>query len=282
VADEEQQAKERAAEGKQLERKAAVEKERQARVKAAQDEREREEANRMAQLERKAVADEEQQAKERAAEEKQLERKAAVEKAPWRVWTDASRSHTVEAQFKGLVGGQVKLLKKDGTEISIPLEWLSEEGKGWIKELSLAPPEEEKDEEKKTEKPAKTEKLEDSPVVGIWVVPNRDEKLKFYRNGKVQGESGGNRLLQGKWSVLNKKKGRYTIVWAHVLPQERVGSRHAGVYHKRYALVLLNGDVELLYGEGVVPFTASSEAITGLFEHYKRTSDDPDVEPRVK
>ncbi len=81
---------------------------------------------------------EEREAKARAAQTKQgeeeaeLERKAAAEKALWRVWTDASRAHSVEAQFKGLVGGQVKLVKKDGTKISIPLEGLSEEDQGWI------------------------------------------------------------------------------------------------------------------------------------------------------
>jgi hypothetical protein len=81
--------------------------------------------------------DEQRQAKERVAEEKhgaKLDRKAAAEKPLWRVWTDAARTRTVEAQFKGLVGGQVKLLKKDGTKISIPLEGLSGDDQAWIRD----------------------------------------------------------------------------------------------------------------------------------------------------
>ena len=80
--------------------------------------------------------------RERAVEAKRLgaEREAQekryqdAEKAGWRVWTDKSGAHTVEAQFKGVIGGQVKLVKKDGTGIFIPLENLSEEDRAWIQE----------------------------------------------------------------------------------------------------------------------------------------------------
>jgi hypothetical protein len=151
-------------------------------------------------------------------------------------------------------------------------------------ELSLAPPKEEKDEETKPEKAAKDETLEDSPLIGIWEA-HSSFKLKLYNDRKAQGNSGSYGLLQGKWSVLNKKKGRYTIVWAHVLPHTEGRSKKGhpiGTYRQMYALVLLNGESELLYKESWVPFTASSEEVTGTFLHYKRTSADPDVEPKVK
>ena len=79
-------------------------------------------------------------AAQRLREEKQsrakaeVERRAADEKARWRVWTDASGAHTVEARFKWVVGDEVKLAKRDGSEISIPLEKLSEEDRGWIQD----------------------------------------------------------------------------------------------------------------------------------------------------
>lgn len=89
-------------------------------------------------IEPRLQTDEELQAKAEVAQKKSaLARKAAAEKArrtQWRTWADASRTHTVEAQYKGVIGGQVKLVKRDGTEISVPLEKLSEEDRGWIQD----------------------------------------------------------------------------------------------------------------------------------------------------
>jgi hypothetical protein len=181
---------------------------------------------------------------------------------------------------------------------SLEVEFLGEDGKVYKKvvnvgdnsdcnyllkvidfELSLSP-KEEKVEEKE---PVKDDKLEDSPLVGIWTGPYG--KFKFYRDHKVQEDSSS--LRQGKWSVLNKKKGRYTIVWAHVLDHtvaksSKKGGHPAGTNRQRHALVLLKGESELLYRESWVPFTASSEDINGDFAHFKKISDDPDVEPKVK
>ena len=86
------------------------------------------------------AAKKERQAKEDAAQKRQkekqaeLDRNAAAEKALWRVWTDASGTHTMEARFKSMIGDQVKLLKRDGTQISVPLEKLSEEDREWIRD----------------------------------------------------------------------------------------------------------------------------------------------------
>ena len=59
--------------------------------------------------------------------------KAAAEAAKLRTWTDASGEHKIEAKFGGLIGGQVKLVKGDGSTIKIPLEKLSDEDQAWVK-----------------------------------------------------------------------------------------------------------------------------------------------------
>ena len=42
-----------------------------------------------------------------------------------RTWTDATGKFKVEAEFLGLTDGQVKLRRKDGREVALPLARLS-------------------------------------------------------------------------------------------------------------------------------------------------------------
>jgi hypothetical protein len=84
------------------------------------------------QAEAAAAQREQQENQSRAKAE--LERKAAAERARWRVWTDASRTHKLEARFKWMLGDKVKLVKRDGTELSIALEKLSEDDQRWIQD----------------------------------------------------------------------------------------------------------------------------------------------------
>jgi hypothetical protein len=51
-----------------------------------------------------------------------------------RIWTDATGSHTVEAEFVSYGAGKVKLRKADGSEVILPLDKLSEEDQQWIKD----------------------------------------------------------------------------------------------------------------------------------------------------
>jgi len=51
-----------------------------------------------------------------------------------RTWTDATGNFTLEATFRGVIGGNVRLEKADGSVISIPLEKLSEADQEWIRE----------------------------------------------------------------------------------------------------------------------------------------------------
>ncbi len=52
---------------------------------------------------------------------------------PFRTWTDNSGRYTVEAQFMGAAFGKVKLRKRDGQVVTVPIENLSEADQLWIK-----------------------------------------------------------------------------------------------------------------------------------------------------
>lgn len=67
---------------------------------------------------------------ERAEAEK--EHKEAIEAAKWRTWSDTSGNHKTEAKFSGLLAGKVKLTKRDGSSIQVPLDQLSDEDREWI------------------------------------------------------------------------------------------------------------------------------------------------------
>ena len=79
----------------------------------------------------KQVEERRKAADERARVEK--ERKDAIEAAKWHTWTDATGEHHIEAKFGGLVAGNVKLIKRDGSVLKLPLEKLSDEDQEWIK-----------------------------------------------------------------------------------------------------------------------------------------------------
>ena len=56
-------------------------------------------------------------------------------KAPaYRQWTDASGTHTVEAEFKGMIGDQVKLVTPDGRTIKLSFDQLDASDQKWIKD----------------------------------------------------------------------------------------------------------------------------------------------------
>ena len=74
-------------------------------------------------------------AEARARAEK--ERQAAIEKAEkakWRTWTDSTGKFTMEAKFRGVIAGKVRLEKADGKTLSIPIKQLSKEDQEWIRD----------------------------------------------------------------------------------------------------------------------------------------------------
>lgn len=50
-----------------------------------------------------------------------------------RTWTDASGAFAIEATFRGIIGGTVRLEREDGKMIEVPLERLSNDDQEWIK-----------------------------------------------------------------------------------------------------------------------------------------------------
>jgi hypothetical protein len=68
-----------------------------------------------------------------ATEKAKADRIAAEEKAKWRTWTDSTGQYKTEAEYGGVAGGKVKLIKKDGSTVRLPLEQLSTEDQQWIK-----------------------------------------------------------------------------------------------------------------------------------------------------
>jgi len=88
---------------------------------------------REAEAENRENAEVEKKREQRAAEEMaKKERKAATEAAKWHTWTDL-KGRTIEAKFTGMMAGNVKLTKRDGTVLTLPLEKLSDEDQEWIK-----------------------------------------------------------------------------------------------------------------------------------------------------
>jgi len=52
----------------------------------------------------------------------------------FRRWTDSTGKYSVEAEYRGVLSGKVRLRKQDGTDVSLPLERLSEEDRQWIQD----------------------------------------------------------------------------------------------------------------------------------------------------
>jgi hypothetical protein len=61
----------------------------------------------------------------------------AVEAVRWRTWTDSSGKHKTEARFEAVSNGKVKLVKRDGSTIQLPLEKLCDEDQKWIKQKNV-------------------------------------------------------------------------------------------------------------------------------------------------
>jgi hypothetical protein len=85
-------------------------------------------------VESKPVDVEEAKRKEEEAR-KEVERKLqeARKAELTRTWSDASGKFSVRAEFAGMTGGNVRLVKDDGTAIVVPLAKLSSADQEWIR-----------------------------------------------------------------------------------------------------------------------------------------------------
>jgi hypothetical protein len=57
----------------------------------------------------------------------------AEELRDYRIWTDASGKFTVEAKYAGIISGNVKLIKKDGKSVSLPIEKFGAADQDWLR-----------------------------------------------------------------------------------------------------------------------------------------------------
>jgi len=57
-----------------------------------------------------------------------------------RTWTDSTGKYTVEAKFRGVIAGMVRLEKADGQKITLPMGKLSKEDQEWIHDPSKRKP----------------------------------------------------------------------------------------------------------------------------------------------
>jgi hypothetical protein len=55
-----------------------------------------------------------------------------LQESDFRTWTDAKGTHTTEAKYGGMASDTVRLIKRDGITVEVPLEKLSEEDREWI------------------------------------------------------------------------------------------------------------------------------------------------------
>ena len=71
--------------------------------------------------------------RQKQLEEERLKREAERRASLTRVWSDSSGKFSVKAEFAGLIGGKVKLLRPDGAAITVELEKLSKTDRDWIR-----------------------------------------------------------------------------------------------------------------------------------------------------
>lgn len=71
-------------------------------------------------------------AEEKQKAEQRQKREEEEEASRWRTWTDSTGKHTVEARFTGVALGKVILTRRDGKNIRLPLEKLSQPDQEWI------------------------------------------------------------------------------------------------------------------------------------------------------
>lgn len=75
---------------------------------------------------------EQEESKRQGEIKKRAERHKRIEE--YRTWTDATGQFSVKAMFMGYAAGQVTLRKEDGSDITVPIEKLSEDDRSYLRE----------------------------------------------------------------------------------------------------------------------------------------------------
>jgi hypothetical protein len=58
---------------------------------------------------------------------------SAEPESTFRLWSSADGKFKTAAEFRGMTADKVKLLKVDGTEVTVPLDMLSPEDQAWVR-----------------------------------------------------------------------------------------------------------------------------------------------------
>jgi SLA1 homology domain 1, SHD1 len=79
---------------------------------------------------------EEQQVANKARAEAKAEaeriKRMEIDERKWRTWTSNDAKHSTDAKFDGLTSGTVKLIKRDGSSVKVPLDKLSDADQKFI------------------------------------------------------------------------------------------------------------------------------------------------------
>ncbi len=118
--------------------------------------------------------------------------------AELRTWTDASGKHTTEAELISVDDGAVKLRRKDGKEITVPIDKLSAADRAFINELQTPPAE-------------KVEKSESEPSVESEPARDRQQDIaavttvakEFFSDLRTEERDEARALLTAEAQPLN-------------------------------------------------------------------------------
>ena len=128
--------------------------------------------------------------------------------AETRTWTDSSGKHKIEADFKEIVEGQVKLERPDGKKVSLPLAKLCKDDQAYLKDLMKRRRNGESEEESpfEDEEMAGEDEGDDEPGIGGYRVGDRVEVKDHgkWAVGRVMGFDHASKYIQVKLEESGK------------------------------------------------------------------------------
>ncbi len=138
------------------------------------------------------------------------DREDTIEEAKWHTWTDATGTHHIEAKFQSMAAGNVKLIKRDGSALTLPLEKLSDEDQEWIRNRpTISKRLKDKGTITAVTAPTVTAPAVTAPIVGKWVWPGGDI-AEFKQDGTAKWLTDGG---MGTWICLDQKTRKYLVSW---------------------------------------------------------------------
>jgi len=128
-----------------------------------------------------------------------------------RTWTDSTGKFTVEAKYRGVVGGKVRLEKADGSIVFVPIERLSKRDQEWISGKRERPSEEGRPQE---EQPPRTTEVEERHSGTAELRPASGDDVLKGPFAEVRVLSGGEFVPLKENTAINTT-GRY-LYWSKI------------------------------------------------------------------